>query len=125
MPAPGCNQGKISCQVGSILILATSQDKFLLPGGLTILDSAWHPQKLDVFFDSGAYHFALIDKSFTQSLNIPLKQLPVLQVLYLADKMLVCACPVFFQTAYLPLCIGGHQEQLSFFVAPLSQKQMC
>jgi hypothetical protein len=108
--------------LGSHPIPATSQDKFLLPGELMLPGSAWHPQKLDVFLDSGANRFALIDKSFARSLNLPLERLLVPQALYLADKTLARAGPVLFRTTPTFLCIGGHQEQLSFLVAPLSHK---
>jgi hypothetical protein len=46
--------------LGSHLILATLQDKFLLPGELTLLESAKNTQKLDVFLDNGANRFAPI-----------------------------------------------------------------
>jgi hypothetical protein len=59
--------------LGSHPIPATSQDKILLPGELMLLESTWHPQKLDVFLDSGANRFALINEGFTWSLNLPLE----------------------------------------------------
>jgi hypothetical protein len=98
--------------LGSHPIPATSQDKFLLPGELTLPESAWHPQKLDVFLDSGANCLALIDESFARSLNLPLERLPVPQALYLADKTLGRgAGPVLFRTTPLFLCIGGGSKR--------------
>jgi hypothetical protein len=59
--------------LGSHLIPASLQDKFLLLGELTLPESSWLSWKLDVFLDSSANCFALIDKSFGQLLIIPLE----------------------------------------------------
>jgi hypothetical protein len=57
-------------------IPASSQDKFLLPGELKLLESSWQTVKFEVFLDNGCNTTALIDEDFAKLLNIPLEQLP-------------------------------------------------
>jgi hypothetical protein len=79
-------------------------------------ESAWYSQKLDVFLDSGANRFALIDEGFAWSLNRPVELLLVPQALYLADKMLARTGPVLFWTTPLFLCFGGHQGLVEAYI---------